>query len=587
MLELISVSRVLPLGKKESLPLLEQVSFGVPAGHLMVITGAPGSGKTTLLNILAGIEKPTGGSVLFLGKDYSNVRPSPNAIGYVPASDDTLNDGLTVRESVMSALLLRVAGQTKDERVGKASHLLVGVGLETVATQRVGSLTLPQRRRLKLALALVSDPALVICDEFTGGLDVRAERELAALLKFIVADHPARVVIHATRTLSNLAAYDTTVILHEGRVCFHGPSRAVTHYFSIPTMDELYPRLAKRPAQRWGDSWTRHRDSYYDAFKLGSAGESLAAAADEDDGADSQHISLPKKETKEAATTPATVIPPAPALPSLLSQASHLMQRRWTLMKRNGHEVFAQLGLLMASALVSTLLILPNVHFLKELAGDTTSTPAAKVLWPAAFTCSMAIFVQILFVLMMGVRNGAREVARERPAFERERVGGVRNWAYLLSKLGFIVPLALLQCFSLGIFVETVTGGLPGNPLPRLLLLVLTGVAFSTICLGISAHGRTQERSHGVAWTLAFVNVLLAGALLGFPRVLGGIVEPLVTAYYGWSGSVETLRGTRVYEPVSLFVRTWFATPALGMAALGGHFVAGIILTLTGLRKRR
>ncbi|MDZ4287671.1 MAG: ATP-binding cassette domain-containing protein, partial [Prosthecobacter sp.] len=525
MLELISVSRVVSQGKKEALSVLDQVSFGVPPGHLMVITGAPGSGKTSLLNILAGIQLPTSGTVMFQGKDGSKRPLHPNAIGHVPASDETLNEMLTVRESLMSALLLRVAGQTKDQRVGKASHLLVGVGLETVASQRVRTLTLAQRRRLKLALALVSDPALVLCDEFTDGLDVKSERELAALLKFVAGDHPARVVIHATQTLGNLAAYDTAVILHEGRVCFHGPGRAVTHYFSIPAIEELYSRLAKRPAQRWGESWMRHRDSYYDAFKLGSVGE---AAADEDDGKDSQHITLPKSEDQESkAAEPAAAVPVA-ALPSAGSQAKHLALRRWTTMRRNKRELLGNLVLLIAAPAVTAALVLPNMHYLQDLAQSPPGGAAPEVLWPAAYTCAMALLVQVMFVLAMGVRNGSREIASERGVFERERTGGLRTGAYLLSKLGIVIPLALIQCFTLGLFLEVTTGGLPGYTLPRLMLLGLTGVAFSTLCLGISAHSRTAERAHSQAWLLAFANVLLAGAILGFPRVLGGVLQPLV-----------------------------------------------------------
>lgn len=585
MLELISVSRVVSQGKKEAFPVLEQVSFAVPAGHLMVITGAPGSGKTSLLDILAGIQPPTSGAVMFQRRDTSKRPPPVNAIGHVPASDETLNEMLTVRESLMSALMLRVAGQTKEERVGKASHLLVGVGLETVASNRVSTLTLPQRRRLKLALALVSDPALVLCDEFTDGLDVKAERELAALLKFVAGDHPARVVIHATQTLGNLAAYDTAVILHEGRVCFHGPGRAVTHYFSIPAIEELYSRLAKRPAQRWGDSWMRHRDSYYDAFKLGRTGEGLSAAS-EDDGADSQHISLPKLGDSDTEATETTVDQPVAPRPSAGTQAKHLTLRRWTTLRRSKREVLSNLALLTAAPAVTAALVLPNMHFLTELAQSQPGAAAPEVLWPAAYTCAMALLVQVVFVLAFGVRNGSREVAAERGVFERERTGGLRPAAYLLSKLGILIPLALVQCFVLGLFVEVTTGGLPGYPLPRLVLLALTGVAFSTLCLGISAHCRTAERAHSWAWMLAFANVLLAGAILGFPRVLGGVLQPLATAYYGWSGSVETLKDTAVFEPITLFVRTWFASPPLAMAALGVHFVAGVILTLTGLRKR-
>jgi len=583
MLELISVARVLSRHGQESLQVLEQVSFAAPKGHLMAIVGAPGSGKSTLIGILAGLLRPTGGSVIFQGKDCVKQRLHPNSIGHVPAADDVLNAALTVRESVMSALMLRVADQTRDQRVGKASHLLVGLGLETLASQRVSTLTLPQRRRLKLALALVSDPALVVCDEFTDGLDVKSEQELTALLKFVAADHPARVVIHATQTLGNLPAYDTVVILHEGRVCFHGPSRAVSHYFSVTTVEELYPRLAKRPAQRWGDSWTRHRDSYYDAFKLGNVRAS--APEDEEDGTDPDRISPPTETgfgTGDASTE--TACPPAPALPSVIAQAKHLIQRRWTTLHRSTGEWSKQLAIFLLSPVVAALLVSPNMHFLKDLAA---APGAPALLWPAAYTCAMALFVQILLVLMMSVRNGAREIAAERAVYEREQTGGLRTSAYLLGKLGFLIPIVLLQCFSLGLFLDMTTGSLPGHGLPRLLLLALTGLAFTSLCLGISAHNRSAERAHSACWMLLFANVLLAGALLGFPRILGGVLQPLSTAYYGWSGSVETLNGTAVFEPLTQFVRTWFATPVLAISALGGHFVVGIVLTLTGLRRGR
>ncbi|MES2739033.1 MAG: ATP-binding cassette domain-containing protein [Verrucomicrobiota bacterium] len=583
MLELISVSHIFTRPAKEALTALDHVSFSVPAGHLLAVIGATGSGKSTLLHLLAGLQHPGGGTVLFRGKDLGQAALHPNEIGYVPASDHVLSEVLTVRESVMSALMLRVAGQTKEERVDRASHLLVGVGLENVARHRVSTLSPTQKRRLKLALALVSDPSLVICDEFTDGLDAKSQSEMAALLKFITTDHPARVVIHATQMAANLAAYDTVVILHEGHVCFHGPSRAVTHYFSIQAIEELYPRLAKRPASRWGESWMRHRDSYYAAFKLGSAGESLKAPDEEEDGADSQRITLPANEKPAAPEAPAEPpSPAAPPLPSLQAQAQHLIQRRWTILRRTQREWTSQLILLVLAPVVAALLLLPNDHYLSEVTSGDTS-PA--VLWPAAYTCAMGWLLQILLALVFGVRNGAREIAGERPLYRRELAGGLRPTAYLLGKLGFILPIVILQTFLLGLTVEILTGGLPGFALPRLLLLCLTGIAFSSLCLAVSAHCRTAERAHSQAWMLAFANLFLCGALLGFPRVLGSVLHPLVTAHYGWSGGIETLKGTPLFEPLTLLVRTWFATPTLAVIVLLIHFGLGVLLTLRGLRK--
>lgn len=81
--------------------------------------------------------------------------------------------------------------------------------------------------------------------------------------------------------------------------------------------------------------------------------------------------------------------------------------------------------------------------------------------------------------------------------------------------------------------------------------------------------------------------MLLSGALLGFPRPLGAVIQPFLTAYYGWSGSVDTLTGVIVFEPMTRLVRTWFATPAGAATALLMHGVAGIALAAWGLKRRR
>jgi ABC-type multidrug transport system ATPase subunit len=583
MLEVLNVSRVISRAKQDALTALNQVSFGVPAGHLMGVIGATGSGKSSLISLLAGSMLPTEGIIAFQGKDTALHPIHPNNIGHVPATDDTLNEVLTVRETVMSALILRVSGQSAEQRVDKASHILVGVGLETVATQRVSTLSASQRRRLKLAVALVSDAPLVLCDEFTDGLDVKSEQELTALLKFAVNDVPGRIIIHATQTLGNLASYDTVVILDEGHVCFHGPARAVAHYFSITTVEELYPRLAKRPAERWGDSWSRHRESYYEAFKLGDLGQSLAERPEEET---EESTTDGERTTRREATKTSddTDYPAPPPLPSVIAQTSHLIRRRWSILRRTQREWLQHLVLLILSPLLATLLIAPNTSFLSALRRGE-STP--EVIWPAAYTCAMAIFIQVLLILIMSVRIGAREIARERPLLERERQGGLRGSAYLMGKLGFLIPIVLAQSITLGLLTELTGSSLPGNAFARLLLLMFTGIAFTSLCLGISARSRNAERAQSHAWSLLVLNVLLCGALLGFPRLLGGVIQPFITAYYGWSGSVETLKDTAVFSPITHFVRTWFAAPSGAMLALLLHAFIGFVITITGLKRHR
>ncbi|WP_395717940.1 ATP-binding cassette domain-containing protein [Prosthecobacter sp.] len=582
MLEINNLSHVVPGKTKEPLRVLEQVSFMAPGGHVLAVIGPSGSGKTTLLRILAGLTDPEAGSITLRSRDLIKQPLYPTQLGWVPSGDDSLIEHLTVRENLISAALLRGAGRTKDELLSRVSHVLVTVGLENIATERTSMLALPQRRRLKLGMALVADPVIVLCDDFTVGLDVRSEREFEALLKLVASDRPDRIVIHATDALANLAAYDTVVVLHEGYVAFHGPARAIPHYFTVPTYDEVYARLAKRPAQRWGDSWMKHRDSYYAAFKLGGGAEKLSAA-EEDPGDEDRTIVMKQNEVEEEKKPAEPEVRPIIPLPGAFSQAQHLLKRRWSLLRRTPREWIAHAALLVGAPVIVALLMLPNKKLLKEAAGGAAG---AEVLWPASHTVSMITLLQVLLVMFMGLRLGAREIATRRAVYERERIGGVSAGAWLLGSLLFMLPIILVQGFWMEMFLDIISGGLPGTGLAKLLLPALSGVAFASLCLGISANSGSPERAHSVSLTLLCANVLLCGALLGFPQTLGHVVHPFITAHYGWSGIIDSLQKTPFFHPIDQFVKTWFATPNLAMIMLGVHFLVGLVLAFVGLRRR-
>ncbi|MFC5454006.1 ATP-binding cassette domain-containing protein [Prosthecobacter fluviatilis] len=586
MLEINNLSHVVPGKGKEPLRVLEQVSFSAPGGHVLAVIGPSGSGKTTLLRILAGLTEPEAGTVTLGKRDLIKQPLYANQLGWVPAGDDNLIEHLTVRENLTSAAMLRGAGRTRDEVISRVSHVLVTVGLENIATERTSALALPQRRRLKLGLALVADPVIVLCDDFTVGLDVRSEREFEALLKLVASDRPDRIVIHATDALANLGAYDTVVVLHEGYVAFHGPARAVPHYFTVPTYDEVYARLAKRPAQRWGDSWMKHRDAYYAAFKLGGGVADKLSAAEEDPGDEDRTIIMKQKgdsdeeETKKPAETETRPIIP---LPGIFSQAQHLVKRRWSLLRRTPREWITHASLLVGAPGVAALLLLPNLKLLKDMRGGST---APDVVWPAANTVSMIVLIQILLVMFMALRLGAREIAERRALYERERIGGVSPTAWLLGSLLFMLPIILVQSVWMEMFLDIVSDGLPGTGPAKLLLPALSGAAFAAICLGISANSGSKERAHSISLTLLCANVLLCGALLGFPRIMGHVVHPFITAHYGWSGIIDSLEKTAYFDPIDKMVKTWFATPDLAMTMLGVHFLIGVVLTFVGLQRR-
>ena len=603
MLETLSLSRQ-AVTPARSTPLLDTVSFAAPAGQVTLVIGPPGAGKRVLLEVLCGISPQDQGSILLHGRDLPRQPLQPNEFALIlPAETDSLTPALTVRETLTAALLLRVGGLSADAIATQVARLTGLCGLETIAKERVAQLTPVQYRRLLLATSLVSDPILLLTQDLTQNMDAKSERELLALLKVIASDVPGRVVLNVSSSLTQLPAYDSVVVLHEGHICFHGPARAIPHYFTIKALEDLYPRLAMRPAQRWGESWSRHRDSYYAAFKIGSA---AAAAASRDSSAADARIRLPDPAAEEtddsplgadapadlaaesAASSPLKEGTAAAPLPqaSLATQVSLLTKRRWTLLRRTPREWHPHTFLLFGLPLLTLLLIWPNKGFIAPILEGKASSLPTDQLWPAAFTCLMIAFLQTLIVIFYAVRDGAREIARERTQIERERLAGVGPFAVLLSKAAFLGPLILGQTLWLGLFLEIFSGGLPGPLGVRLGLLLLTGIAFLSLCLAVSAYARTAERAHSQCLSLALAQVLLSGALLGLPRVLGSAIHPFVTSYYGWSGILHSLSGLPVHEAAGALVRTAFASPGLAALGLTVHATLGLIVAYTGLRRR-
>ena len=600
MLETLSLSRQ-ATSPARSTPVLDTVSFAAPAGQVTLVVGPPGAGKRVLLDVLSGITPQDQGSILLHGRDLARQPLQPNEFALVlPAATDALAPALTVRETLTAALLLRVGGLSADAIATRIARITGLCGLETIAKERVSQLSPVQYRRLLLATSLVSDPILLLTHDFTQNIDAKSERELLALLKVIATDIPGRVVLNVTSSLTQLPAYDSVVVLHEGHVCFHGPARAIPHYFTIKALEDLYPRLAMRPAPRWGESWGRHRDSYYSAFKIGSAAATASPdntaprirlpepPAEENDDSPLGADAPPDLAAESAASPPLKEGTAAAPLPqaSLATQVSLLTKRRWTLLRRTPREWHPHTFLGFGLPLLALLLIWPNKGFIAPILEGKASALPTDQLWPAAFTCLMIAFLQTLIVIFHAVRDGAREIARERPQIERERLAGVSPFAVLLSKAAFLGPLILGQTLWLGLFLEIFSGGLPGPLGVRLGLLLLTGIAFLSLCLAISAHARSAERAHSQCLSLALAQVLLSGALLGLPRVLGSAIHPFITSYYGWSGILNSLSGLPVHEAAGALVRTAFASPGLAALGLSLHTVIGLLAAYYGLRRR-
>jgi putative ABC transport system ATP-binding protein len=183
--KLRGISKVYERGE-EAVRVLEQLDLDVPSGSYEALMGPSGSGKTTLLNLIAGLDRPTAGSVEVAGKRLDGMGEGALAkwrsstIGFVFQSYNLL-PVLTAIENVELPLLLTALGGA--ERKKRAQTALRIVGLEDRMQHYPRQLSGGQEQRVAIARAIVNDPTIIVADEPTGDLDRKSADDVLGLLE--------------------------------------------------------------------------------------------------------------------------------------------------------------------------------------------------------------------------------------------------------------------------------------------------------------------------------------------------------------------------------------------------------------------
>jgi putative ABC transport system ATP-binding protein len=206
-------------GLRSGVDVLRDVSLEAPAGMVTAVTGPAGSGKTSLLHLLAGLDRPTSGSVALDGRnlrgldDIELTRLRRDRIGLLLPAASVLPT-ITVRENV--ALPLLIARRPPAPEAVEA--LLERVGLAHRADALPSQLTASERQRVALARALVGGPSLLLADEPAGDMDPEEGAHLLLLLREIAHEDGVTVVLF-TRDIDDAAGVaDQIVTLDAGRV---------------------------------------------------------------------------------------------------------------------------------------------------------------------------------------------------------------------------------------------------------------------------------------------------------------------------------------------------------------------------------
>ena len=191
---------------------LKNVNFQVEKGEYVAIMGESGSGKTTLLNILAALDRPTGGSVLLDGRNLSDIKESDMAafrrdeLGFV-FQDFNLLDTFPVEDNIYLPLVL--AGKSYNEMKVRLAPIAEKLGITSLLKKYPYEISGGQKQRVAVARALITGPKLILADEPTGALDSKATDELLSLFNevnatgqtILMVTHSVKAASHAGRVL--------------------------------------------------------------------------------------------------------------------------------------------------------------------------------------------------------------------------------------------------------------------------------------------------------------------------------------------------------------------------------------------------
>ena len=216
---------------------LKNVSFSVEKGEYVAIMGESGSGKTTLLNILAALDKPTGGAVLLDGHDFSKIKESEIAafrrdnLGFV-FQDFNLLDTFSLMDNIYLPLVLAgVPYQKMEQRLEPIAQKL---GIAPLLKKYPYEVSGGQKQRAAVARALITNPRLILADEPTGALDSKSTDELLQL--FAQINHDGQTILMVTHSVKAASHAGRVLFIKDGEV-FH------KIYRGNSSREEMYQKI--------------------------------------------------------------------------------------------------------------------------------------------------------------------------------------------------------------------------------------------------------------------------------------------------------------------------------------------------------
>ena len=486
---------------------LRNVNVYEGPGQLVGIMGASGAGKTTLLNVLAGIEKPTSGTILINGYDLNGGHQElQGIIGYV-AQDDLLIEELTVYQNLYYNAKLCFANLSEDEVHKRVIETLESLGLDQRKDLRVGSvldktISGGQRKRLNIALELIREPAVMFVDEPTSGLSSRDSENVIDLLKELTLKGKLIFVVIHQPSSDIYKMFDKMVIMDTGgyQIFYGHPVEAVTYFKK--TTNQVDAERGVCPT--CGNVNPEQIFNIVEAKVVDEYGQLTSKRkVNSTQWRDFFHENFDHKRVKDESVAPPSTL----SIPNKLKQ-SVIFTIRDTLSKISNKQY-----------LFINLLEAPFLALLLAFIIKYRSAPDGQD-YIFRFNENLPAFLlmSIIVALFMGLTVSAEEIIRDRKILKRESFLNLSWNSYLLSKITILFSLSAIQTFTyvlIGVFILEIKGS----------IFSMWAILFTTSCfanvlgLNVSSAFKSAVTVYILIPLLLIPQMILSGLLFSFDKL--------------------------------------------------------------------
>jgi ABC transport system ATP-binding/permease protein len=589
--------------------LLDHVSFKALPGDMIALMGPSGAGKTTLLMTLNGYLPPTSGQVRINGEDlYAIYDALRGVIGYVP-QDDIVHPELTVFEAVKYSARFRLPNDYSEEEInGRVDQTLKDLGLEAVKNLQIGKpekkvLSGGQRKRVNIALELVTDPVILFLDEPTSGLASDDTTALITLLADLTKKTGKTIIMTIHQPAKDeYEKFNLAFIMGYGGIpTYFGPTGMASYRFfgalidnpgyrqsaqaqnrTIDNPRDMFDMLNMRERGVWDQMKMRDPNVPRPLARLEAARQWRGEFMQQGNPVFQQMFSGKRAVGTEPA---ARGVPHRPNV-ALFTQLMLLMSRYFKVKIRD--RAGAAIMFLQAPIIGALLVFVfagqkKSVPFwclgaLQELGkkaqSATGSTDLLARMLPTEDNTAAMFFV-VVSAVWFGTSNSAREIVTERAIYLRERMVNLSLFNYVVSKYIILSIVCVVQCtILLGIVFFSL--GFHGGPIVFLAeLAVIIAVALNATALGLLLSTMVSSAEAAMSLTpIALIPQVVLGGLM-VPMTTNPMLKPamyVMPARWGFEGAIAYERLSIAKDPA------WFINlqnPTLTSApdyVVGGYF---------------